>query len=336
MTLEERLLAGLDAGARRRLAIDEVREIMTRVEPQLVASTELGQMLRSALTSLAEHGLLTLSGRTGRDGLPTCVTLPERPAIARRKSGLELAPVHPALAQARRPVSPGWVANEVEIIERVNSWLVDGGGINAPYVALRERSWAIFDDDRRLEQAKRLFAHGVLTDELLRVVRTPPPFPWIAVGESPAILFVENSATFDSVVRVLESSPQPRYGVVAFAGGQGFASRLPFVTRLPALANREPLEVLHYFGDIDRAGLDIPTAAAGEARKIGLPPLEPAIDLYEALLSRAPSSVKALPGELDGWLPPALERRALDVIASRGSLPQEALDRERLRALLVG
>ncbi len=223
----------------------------------------------------------------------------------------------------------------METLVRVNDWLVDEGGLTAQRVALRERAWRLFGDEKRLDRG-RLLREGVLTPEILRADVTPVPFPWVTVGGAPSILFVENSATFDSIVRVLESHPNPVYGIVAFAGGNGFDGRLAFVQRLPTLAHRVPVEHLRYFGDLDRPGLAIPARAAERARELGLPPLEPDPALYRAALEAVPPPRPYCEqhGPLTGWLPPELERPIRALIAEGRRVAQEALDRSALSPLL--
>jgi hypothetical protein len=324
----------LPTHGRRRIPIDDVWGVLLRVEPQTVASTAAGATLIRVLEELAADGRLRLGGRRTR-GLPSFVELPRAEAAVTRTRGPSIGPLHPLLAAAREDIAPGWTDTEVEVIQRVNRWLVEEDGVGARPVALRERSWALFGDDKLLEGLRRMFDRGVLSEAILRVQRTPPPFPWIAVGDAPAMLFVENSATFDSIVRVLEGASNPRYGLVAFAGGLGFADRLPFLRRVPLLAHRPAPQVLHYFGDVDGVGLDIPRVAAEAARRLGLPALEPAGDLYQALLNLSGIDCPEVSGHrLAGWLPVPLESWALAVIEARDALPQEALDREALRRLL--
>jgi hypothetical protein len=331
----EQLLAALDvAGGPRRRPLEAVEAAHYTVEPHLRASTERLPRLKALLEILAREGHLTLSGRTRLDGLPEAVRLPSASVTSARTPGHLLGPLHAELAAAHEDVSPGWTVGEVEAIRRVNRWLVEEDGVVAEPIARRERSFALFDDDKRLEQLTRLFERGIFSHRVLRTVPTPPPFPWLKVGNSPAILFVENSATFASLVEVLRSLEDPEWGYVGFAGGQGFAQRLPFVRELPG----PPVQCMQYFGDVDPPGLSIPREAAAVALAEGLPPLLPELRLYEALLTRvdAQLSIEDAPVSVPGgWLPDQLAWRAAAVIHARGSLPQEALDRLALSRLLA-
>lgn len=333
--IAQQLLAALDAaGGPRRRPIGVVEALHHNVEPYLQASTERLPRLRTLLEILAREGQLTLSGRTRVDGLPEAVRLPRGPVTRARTPGHLLGPLHAELVCAHKDISPGWTSGEVEAIRRVNRWLVEEDGVTAARIARRERSFALFDDDKRLEQLTRLFERGIFTDHILRTVPTPPPFAWLKVGDSPAILFVENSATFSSLVHVLRSLTDPDWGFVGFAGGQGFAQRLVFVRELPG-----PLvQRMQYFGDVDPTGLSIPRDAAIVARAEGLPPLQPELRLYDALLAtidvQASAAHESLPAPGE-WLPDGLAQRAAAVINARGSLPQEALDRVALSRLLA-
>ncbi len=228
-------------------------------------------------------------------------------------------------AAALTPLSP----NELEVLEAVSSWLACGGGkLVVPH---RERSLQVLGDEKRLDSlaASRLFAHGVLSFELLACEWVPPQLPWRRVGEGSVALVVENAATFRTVTRALSVDPG-RYGVVAAGGGNAF------VRTVAGLADPEVGQVseLRYFGDLDIAGLEIPQRASVEAERVGLPAPSPAAGLYRLLLARSeaqpvPTVDTERAERAAAWLC-ELAEPALAVLALPGRIAQEAVGSELL------
>ena len=112
-----------------------------------------------------------------------------------------------------------------------------------------------------------------------------------------------------------------------FADGVGFLSEI-----FRELGGPCPV---HYFGDLDAAGLRIPRRATQRARHLGLPDVEPCLFAYRWLLSRADRAA-AVDGDDPSrredceWLGP-LGAEAWTVLSSGKRLAQEHVGREFLR-----
>ena len=96
------------------------------------------------------------------------------------------------------------------LLTRLNDFLRDGGG-DAELILLRERSYELFREEKRLDNLteSRLVVAGLLSLEVhLRAYPTPPPMPIVELGTAPWALIIENSATFSSLRTVLRHWPK--------------------------------------------------------------------------------------------------------------------------------
>lgn len=196
----------------------------------------------------------------------------------------------------------------------------------------------IFDDEKALAVAttKRLFATGALTLDLLACYPTPVPFPSQHVpGSGPTRLLVaENNATFHSLLqaaRQLSADLRPDLHI-----GWGCGNQFP--TSITAVTLLDPAPTaLYYVGDLDLAGLRIAANAATTAIAHRLPPLQPAVRLYDWLLANgAPRPDRSNTGVVDhsdllAWLPAALREPVSRLLCARTRIAQETLGLRALR-----
>jgi hypothetical protein len=87
-----------------------------------------------------------------------------------------------------------------------------------------------------------------------------------AVGDGTAVLVVENSDTFDSLVRTLSELTGHRIGLVGWGAGAGFEASVLSIADIT-----RPVSEIRYFGDLDSVGLRIPANASQIATASGLP-----------------------------------------------------------------
>jgi hypothetical protein len=216
-----------------------------------------------------------------------------------------------------------------EIPRRIHDFLKSGGE-DRPFVPIKERSWELFEDEKALDGIKKgpLFQLGGLTLEQLRCYEVPAnlpcrPGPTDATGPW---LIVENEAAFDSFARWNKESKRHR-GVIL---GNGFA-----IYR----ATRFMLEVLdglgaEYFGDLDRAGCEIPYQFDAKYREAGGAGISPAVQYYQWLLDRC--GVPAPENPIDEsetwltWFPVHQQARVLQATHLPKPPPQEAIGWEWL------
>ena len=105
-------------------------------------------------------------------------------------------------------------------------------------------------------------------------------------------------------------------------------------------------ERLVYVGDLDRPGIRIAHTSAEAARSAGLPPLEPATAVHEAMLQQAAAfgSPGGWPHHPDlplrsewlEWLDPSVRDRAATIMAASQRIPEEVLGPDVMREVLSG
>lgn len=171
----------------------------------------------------------------------------------------------------------------------------------------RERSLEIFGDEKALDRlvGSVLFGPSRLSLAQLRAYRSRPPLPTVRVGDGHVLLVVENSDTFDTMVRLLEGDPGD-VGYVAWGAGAAFEASVASVGRVPGITR------VLYFGDIDADGLRFPMSADALAVQLGLPPVEPATSLYRLLFEHGHRAAGGQPPVVDRSSGAALLLRYVD------------------------
>ena len=319
---------------RQRVQLAELQALLVAAEPALTHSPERRARLADVVDELSDAGVVNLPSarsydRSAKPPLPRFVRV-DRPARApRRRSGSEIAWL-PELSWA---AELNFDEQSLADLRNVNAFLRDGGA-GRPLVPLRERSVEVFGNEKRLEMLMggQLFQPGRLTLDVLRCEEVHPPFVYERVGDGPDALVVENHHTYVSLVRALAQHSD--VGVVIYGAGAHFKGSVTFIADLPC----RPRRVL-YFGDVDADGLDIPVHASAVAVAAGLPPVEPATRLYEALFERGrPVPVEAVPSsyrvrKLVAWLPGEVRGSAEELLSDGRRLAQEWVGTELLQEL---
>ncbi|MEV6923944.1 hypothetical protein AB0M46_05450 [Dactylosporangium sp. NPDC051485] len=233
---------------------------------------------------------------------------------------------------------------ERNILVRINDFLRDGGRTAEP-IPLRERSYQLFQNEKRLDNLteSRLVVSGLLSLEThLRAFATPPPLPIVELGSAPWALIVENVATFTSlrsVLRHMATANRAEVGWLCLGSGK------LVIQSIASLAERSVetghrIVTISYFGDLDVEGLEIAQRASDRGISIGLPPLQPAVQLYEALLQRPDREAEpADPLRIQAaarWLPEELAPMVVTMLLSNRCLRQEALPLPMIRKILSG
>ena len=336
MSASEALLNALreHAGKRRRLEIAEVWQVF-RGALAIEYSDRGREALADYLLQLRARGRLQLPRqdqlwqRKPAPALPRWVKLtaaarPDTPIDHRAIAwSPELAPL---VDEAR--VAPD-LLRDLLAIQR---FFADGGRVREP-VPVRERSVELFGDEKRLDVLlrSRLFRRLGLGPELLRAREVPVPIVWEPGPESGAhsVLVLENLHTYDSFRRWNACSGA--YLAVVYGGGKAFAGMLDDLARI--VIDIGALEI-HYFGDLDGEGLQIPASAA---RALGELPLLAAERWYALLLSRGagldlPGCEPYVPEFALSWLPEALRSPVTSLLVSGRRLPQELVGWEQLRS----
>jgi hypothetical protein len=314
------------ASSRRRVGIDQVRDLLLEVEPHLAHAPARRARLRELVDELAADAVVRLPrGRAQYDRveqppLPRFVVV-AAPAPVRSRPDAATHPWPPELRWAAT-LRPALRADEMEVLEAVRAFLAQAGG--GPFVPVQERSLQLFGDEKRLGKlaGQRLFEPGRLTLSMLRCREVHPPFVHARISDRPVLLVLENSATYDTLCRLLDGTGP--VGAVAYGAGKHFILSVAAAGQL----NPVPGRIL-YFGDIDPDGLMIPERASETAAAHGLPPVEPAGALYALLLAGQPGDGA---DPRTSWLPEALRGPAAALLRHGQRLAQEHVGLDRLLA----
>jgi hypothetical protein len=337
-SLAQHLADQVAAALQQKVAVEELYDAAVSFDRSLATATTARGEIRDALDELATVGLVLFPSAPRhfdtRDmpPLPMWVRRPPRERSVREARVQRVWPA--ALERAGRIASR---AAEIGLLDTVAAFLRDGGG-SRPNVPMRERSLELFGDEKRLDGlvATRLFVSGALTLELLRCHTVPIPFvsQWVPGACDPqgiALLIAENHHTYASLLEVTRHSAAA--GGPGRHVGYGTGSQFPSAVLSVPLLFPKPDRIV-YFGDVDLKGLQIPAAANAVAAQAGLPPVAPALSLYQVLfeVSRKRTSLPVatkVATEVAAWLGP-LADRARDSLVHGIRLPQEAVGYELL------
>jgi hypothetical protein len=318
------MAAASAAWPRVRIQLAELWRMLDDADPATRTSSARRTILADTLAELADSGVLTLPAATSWDRfekphLPRFVTISTaRPIDEPTKRVIW----HPALAWVPETrIAP----THRSYLERVNTWLHRHR--DDTVVPLRERSLEIFGNEKILDRLvlSTLFGPNRLNLSLLKARRVAPRLTTETIGDGTTLLVVENSDTFDSLVHALSANPG-RVGLVGWGAGGAFEASVLSIPRL----GRHVREI-RYFGDLDAKGLQIPSNAAALASAERLPPIRPAVGLYQALLTHArpqagqPKLAPATAQKLTEWLPADLRAAAEQHLAAGTRLAQEAV-----------
>jgi Wadjet anti plasmid transformation system JetA-like protein len=320
-----------------RLDLEALRRAFQAVHPELAASPSARGKLRELLDRLQLDERIELpKGREQWDSsalpsLPRWVKLPREEGSVEKPDlrAIQWAPELRFLAITRVFVP----LNDLLKLQEFFSH----GGRARPSVPIKERSLAIFGDEKRLDQLIRgsaLFGDGRLTPETLRCFIVPEPLPWSA-GSNPAgsILVVENAATWHSYCRW--NTERKIFSAVVYGCGNRFVDGILSLSDIFAeLGGTRPVL---YFGDLDPRGLLIPQEASARAEAAGLPAINPHLWSYRQLLTLGAGHIQPWEGEppsstLCDWLAACAEPTR-QLFATGHRLAQERVGWEFLQGI---
>lgn len=200
-------------------------------------------------------------------------------------------------------------------------------GLSRPFVPVKERSFDIFGEEKRLgalQHSEILFGPGKLSLKQLRCYVVEPTPVTERFEQGQGIIILENEATFDSFCRLCRH--KPAYRLVVYGRGHEIQKCAAYLKREAA---RLGVTEIFYFGDVDRRGLEIPYQLARDlASELKVVPLTSAYDF----LLRGTVSTNCHISEACLWLPEPLAALAATVIAEATRIPQEAFGWEEMAA----
>lgn len=323
------------ADGKARMDLDAVRKAFQQVHPELATTPSARGKLRQLLDILQLDERLELpKGKILWDtsalpSLPRWVQLP-RESLSAEKPDLRAIPWAPEL----RFLAATRVFVPLADLLKLQAFFA-GGGRERPLVPIKERSLAIFGDEKRLDHLARgtvLFGEGRLTLDMLRCFIVPEPLPW-TVGPDPSgpLLVIENAATWHSYCRW--NAEQKLFSGVVYGCGNRFVDGVRYLDDVFAELGGQ--RRVFYFGDLDPQGLLIPQEASTRAQAASLPAVDPHLWSYRQLLWLGDGRGQPWEGEppsptLCDWLGDLAEP-ARHLFASGKRLAQEHIGWEFLR-----
>ncbi len=321
------------AGKRRRLDLVDVWHVF-RATLAIEYSDRGREALAAYLVSLRDQGHLELPRQQSLWDATPAPALPKWILLASPSSAdapidhrMIPWPAELALLIDEPRITPDMLRDLLAI----HRFLAEGGRKREP-VPARERSVELFGDEKRLDilLRSRLFLRVGLGPQLLRIREVPVPIVWEPGPDTRAseVLVLENLHTYDSFRRW--NAREGAYLGVVYGCGKAFAGMLDDLARITV--DLGALEI-HYFGDLDGEGLQIPAFAA---RVLGDLPLVAAERWYDLLLARGaglvlPDVAPCIPEFALQWLPERLRAPISQLLAAGRRLPQELVGWDQLR-----
>ncbi|MFE2850128.1 hypothetical protein ACFXJO_03225 [Streptomyces lavendulae] len=341
MSAADHMASYLMQQTRQRVDFDALARAAEARDSSLATSPHRRGILADAARTLAVCGLASLpKGGDGWDHsayppLPHWVKRPPTSRPVSRQPSPRAYVEQLAFANSMR-LTPA----DHALLGPVNTLLRDQP--DAELVPLADRSYQLYGDEKHLRNIER---HHLVTKGLLDLTRhlrarpTPAPLAMFELGPAPWLLIVENTAAFTSLREILGTWPHhDQVGWIAFGQGDHLIASLP--TALASFRERNhPVDTVLLYADLDLDGLHCAQQAGRRARAAGLPPLQPANGLYQALLTQTPRARPPAATEearaAAAWLPPSLAEPVVSLLTSGFVLRHEALPLPQLRSLLL-
>lgn len=323
------------ANGRAKIRIDTIHAAFLSAFPQWQGSADRRERLAALLDELAtaKHVRLPNDRRRAWEQVPS-PALPRWLTIVREVPDIRQAfdyrsfPWVPELAFA---ASLRAIGNPDEL-RRIHEFL-KGTPQRRPIVPVKERSFQLFGDEKRLDALRKttLFASGRITLDLLRCRDVPASLPSVPAPEPSTgrWLIVENEAAFHSFVR-LNALRSVHSGVVLGSG----RNVLRGVDFLAELATPSVPKDFLYFGDVDRDGVEIPALLDRRLQARLGQNVYPAEQYYDWLLTAAAITddmpVADIRCSAVDWFPPMMRRRIRAALSKGAPIVQEAVGWEFL------
>jgi hypothetical protein len=286
----------------------------------------------AGLRILAEQGAIKLPvqaegwDQLGQTPLPKWVQLVVEETAPSNNWDHRTHPWHPRLtflAQLSHVARPDEVC-------RLNAWLQQMPA-DEPFVPVKERSWEILGDEKRLEAIAKttLFQSDRLSWEVLRCYVVPhiPPHR-VYPSAAPVMMISENEAGFDSFCRASEKLGTFR--CVVLGNGLAIDKATEFLGKA---VGDYGISTVFYLGDVDALGLAIGRRVTADlVAKFSLV-ATPWIPGYAAMLDTSLAAEGPVSGDC-AWLPPPLGARATALLASGQRAAQEGVGWKQLKSIL--
>jgi hypothetical protein len=194
---------------------------------------------------------------------------------------------------------------------------------DSPDIPIKERSYELFGDEKRLEKLLAGEVGRHLTFAQLRCHGASLiPVHTREDGCSGPVLVVENEAAFESFSRW--NQIHAAFSMVVYGRGKEAQKYAAFI----ADSAKRVGAGAYYFGDLDGHGVQIAETTCEEMRGHGVI-LQPLAKAYERLAGRTPTKDEAEPTPAVWergikWLPPSIAERAIAMFSAKRRVAQEA------------
>jgi hypothetical protein len=328
------------SGGRARLKLDAVQAEFLKTFPHFQGSADRRYRLRASLDELAAAGAVRLPADE-RDGwerapvpaLPKWILFERAPAEQEKRFNHRSFPWVAELAF----VAGLRALHDPEEVRRIHEFLRNGGR-QRPIVPVKERSYEIFGDEKRLDSLlnSQLFAEGRLTLEMLRCRQVPASLPCVPAARDAKEpwLILENESTFHSFCRLNRLVNQ--HSGIVLGSGLAVLRATEFLAGLLQPTSDEDVKQFLYFGDLDRDGIQIPFQLNRRLRdQFGIQ-VRPGEQYYQWLLEargiESPASVTERHSAAVTWFPSSMRERIRMALRQTRPVVQEAISWEFLSA----
>jgi hypothetical protein len=337
---EFRLL--LLAGATARVDTEELWRALAQVSPHRSAGPAERRLLLSALRSLELRGEIRMPALGGRrwdrtldPAVPTSVDVMRKEPASRPSFLWRTFPWHQNLHWV--PQCRVLSAQQLEFLRRVHDGFVRG--LFQEPAPIKYRSLQLTGDEKLLPLLAKtsLFSRSRLTLEMLACLPDALPIAWESLGEGGRMVIFENAGPYAVAKRILGHLGARPYDLIAYGGGRSVIATIDYIKTI-----EQPVQSIHYVGDLDCAGLDIAWALRECARLRGIP-FVPASELHGQMFAAAQRF-----GYPEGWasegrpfdpakqrvldvLSPELRIRAEAILQAHRRIPEEVLGPDEMR-----
>ncbi len=226
--------------------------------------------------------------------------------------------------------------NEVRCIHD----FLKNGGRQRPVVPVKERSYEIFGDEKRLDslQNSQMFTEGRLTLEILRCRQVPASLPCVPASgyAKEPWLILENESTFHSFCRL--NRQINLHGGIILGSGIAVLRATEFLAGLPHSSSDGQTKQLFYFGDLDHDRIQSPFQLNQRLRNQFGIQVRPGERYYQWLLEvrgiEGPTSPAERRSATVAWFSPPLRDRIGTALVQTRPVVQEAIGWEFLATKL--
>ncbi len=300
----------LETHPTKKIPVRSLLDAARRELPGVHDDFQMERRLLALLEKLAWEGALKLPSRKGKKwkrlgALPeqvTAIRLKEDSDKEARRQEIHALRNETAWEPTRMAAFAHTLRTlpELRIAVSVNAYLKirKSGEASIPH---RERSLRIFGEEKRLDNyARNGVFRGRITLEDLDCFYCPEPLPFQPLSMDPSetkgkpLLVVENSSTYWSASRANEL--RRRFAGIVYGQGFNVSNGERASGGLALIESRLQAKGIHYFGDLDPAGLAIPRVINRFRKDKALSPMKSGRPLYRALLEMG-LTTKAIPAQ---------------------------------------